>query len=217
MASFSFTIPSTQPNKNVTLVSQDGNRRWMFPAMPPEAEHQFPTVSFDLVTRPDNNPANVITGKNLHRITFDWILAYEDGRSVEVDLQQLRGFASSGQWFTIDYTPSWGGWWLIVEPLSVKQTMLNRDNEITQATVSLVLRRATMIVLELAPIKADNASDVPIIKTVEVAGSPGADDGLNKNTVQVGGSPESGGGASAGGGTGGGPGGYTGPEDPSRG
>lgn len=164
----------------VTLISQNG-RRWTFPAVPPEADHEFPTAIFNEVTRPDASPVNVLVGSSLHKISMNWVLAYPDGRSIEPDLQALRGFASDGKWFTMSYTPSWGGWWLIGDILKVSQKYENEANEIIQATVTMVLKRATELSVELTPIKALNASDVPIIKTVEVAGTSG--DSFNPDTA----------------------------------
>lgn len=189
MATFSLTIPA-ESIPGVSLVSQNG-RRWTFPAVPPEANHEFPGVVFEEITRPDNDPVNVARGRNLHKISMNWLLAYADFRSIEPDLNQLRQFAREGKWFTINYTPSWGGWWLIVEPLRVAQSMLNEANEITQATVSLVLRRATQITVELAPIKAKGSADIPIIRIVEVAGSVGdaADRDHAQPTIEVGAIP----------------------------
>lgn len=171
MASFTLVIPS-QGLYGVSLVSQNG-RRWTFPAVPPEADHEFPGIAFEEISRPDANPVNVAKGRTLHKISMNWKLAYPDDRSIEADLQELRGFASDGKWFTINYTPSWGGWWLITEPLRVSQSMLNSSNEITQAMVTLGLKRATQITTELAPVKADGSTDIPIITRVEVPG--GAD------------------------------------------
>ena len=169
MASFSLTV-SAQAQAGVSMVSRNG-RRWTFPAVPPEATHDFPTVAYNEISRPDTFPFNVPKGKSLHKISFNWLLAYPDDRSIEPDLQELRGFASDGTWFTINYTPSWGGRWTISAPLQVAQKMLNVNNEITQATVTLELKRETSLTVELAPVKASSSTDIPIIKEIEVAGT----------------------------------------------
>jgi len=165
-STLTFTLPASnaeaRPGK-VTMVNLLG-RTWTFPAAPPEVKHKFPIWQWEKVTRPDQQPVTVRTSKTLHTFTLEFILGYPDGRSIEPDLQQLRGFASDGAYLTLhSYGASLGGLWAMTGDYSAETSLLlPGSNDAYQATIALEFTRASDVGVLLTPIKASSSNDVPL-------------------------------------------------------